>query len=243
MPPEKSEVDKLFEETQEVSVMDQPFEPERATEETPVDEELGESKRRREKRLMDKLQAERESNIALAARLEGLSEAQRLQRETEPSEYLKKVERIYGTDSPEAQAATQLLSEALTGLEERATERAIEAIRMEQQEASRATRNEERTLDSFIEQIEDGYNVSFTPEMEKGYFQLMERLSPKDSDGNIVAYADPETTWELFQEKLQKRENPAKAIASRSMAQSGSSGDSKLQDDSMQRYLREQGIL
>ena len=242
-----SEVDKLFEETPEQSVMDQSLETLENKEvqaAVPTDEELGEAKRRREKRLMDKLQAERESNIALAARLEVLSEAQKLQKESEPSEYLKKIERIYGTDSPEATAATQLLSEALKGVEERATERAVEAFRKEQSKAQESVQKEEQQLDSFVETIEDEYNVTFTPEMEKGYFQLMEKLSPKDSDGNIVAYADPHSTWELFQEKLQKtRENPAKSIASRSMTASGASSDSKLQDDSMQRVLRDAGIL
>jgi hypothetical protein len=239
----KSEVDKLFEEMPEVSVMEQNLEPEIKEQEQVVPEDDIESpKTRYQRRLKRDLDAERESNIALAAKVEVLTEAQRLQKETEPSEYLKKVERIYGTDSPEATAATQLLSEALTGLEERATERALKAIREEQAKAQEATQKEERTLDSFIEQIEDEHNVTFTPEMEKGYFQLMEKLSPKDNDGNIIAYADPESTWELYKERT-KKENPSKAIASRAMSQGGTSGDSKLQDDAMQRALREAGIL
>lgn len=244
----QSEVDKLFEETNtEPSIMDQPLVPEVKEEEKkegPTDEELGEAKRRREKRLMDKLQAEREANIAMAARLEAISEAQKLKDSTDTSDYIKKVERIYGTDSPEATAATQLLADALKGVEERSTERALERFREEQRQAQESVKQEEQTLDGFVEEIEDSYNVTLTPEMEKGYFQLMEKLSPKDSDGNIVAYADPHSTWELFQEKIHKtRENPAKAIASRSMATSGTSGDSKLQEDANYRILKEAGIL
>lgn len=242
----KSEVDKLFEGSEEQGVTEEVVNPEskEVTNDLPKDEELGEAKRRREKRLMDKLQSEREANIAMAARLEALSEAQKLKDESGASEYLKKVERIYGTASPEATAATQLLAEALKGVENRATERALEKLREEQKQAAESVRKEEKTLDSFVETIEDEFNVTFTPEMERGFFKLMEKLSPKDSNGDIVAYADPHSTWELFQEKLQKKsENPAKSIASRSMTQSGSSSDSKVQQDAMQRALREAGIL
>ena len=243
----QTEVEKLFETTSEPNVMEQSLNASPVVEEQPVikDEELGEPKRRRESRLMQRLQDEREANIAMSAKLEALSEARKLQAESEPSEYLKKVQRIYGTDSPEAQAATDLLTEALTGLETRATERALEAIREEQRLARETQRNEERTLESFVEHIEDTYNVTFTPEVQKAYFQLMEKLSPKDSEGNITAYADPDATWELFQERINKsKDTRAKDLASRAMSSGSSSPtDSGLQDDAARAILREAGII
>lgn len=240
-----SEVDKLFEETKQDSIMDQPLnELETKVEDKVEDDELGEAKRRRERRLMEKLQAEREANIAMSARLEAITEAQKFRQDSEPSEYLKSVERIYGTNSPEAQEATELLKNALKGVEERATERALEKFREEQAQAQQAVQEEEQRLDSFVEEIENSYNVTFTPTMEKSFFQLMEKLSPKDPEGNIVHYADPHTTWEILQERLSKQtDTRAKDLASRAMTPSGSSNDSKIQDDATQRYLREIGIL
>lgn len=248
----KSEEEKLLEDTnkQEEDVMNAPLVPEvkgQAEVQTPQsndDDEEETPKRRREKRLMDKLQSEREANIALSSRLEALSEAQKLREDT-ADDYLKKVEKIYGTDSPEAQAATNLLAEALKGVEEKAYDRAVTSFREEQRQAQEALQKEEQTLDSYVEELEDTYNVTFTPEMEKAYFQLMEKLSPKDSEGKILAYADPHSTWEIFQEKLQSRkpDTRQKDLASRSMVNSGTSDDTKIQDDAARRLLKEAGII
>ncbi len=71
------------------------------------EEDKEEARNRRERRLQAKLQAERESNIAQAARIATLTEVQKLRAE-EPEEYLKQVERIYGTNTPEATEATEL---------------------------------------------------------------------------------------------------------------------------------------
>lgn len=243
------EVEKLFEETASVDVMNSPLEvPEtkepEVEEKTEPEEDLGEAKRRREKRLMDKLQAERESNIAMAARLEALSEASKLREDT-GSDYLKKIERIYGTDSPESQAATALLTEALKGVEESAFKRAVDTMEQKQRDREEAVRKEEQRLSGYIEELEDTYEVSFTPDMEKAYFKMLEKLSPKDSDGKIIEYADPHSVWDLFKEKLAARQTDTrqKDIASRSIENGTAQTDSKVQDDAMRRLMRDAGII
>lgn len=247
MPNEKSEQSeflKEFEPKQETDAFNQPIEPAKETKEEEVKEEdENELRNRRERRLAAKLQAERESSIALAAKLETLTEAQKFQREVEPSEYQKQIEKIYGTDTPEATAATELLKSALKGVETTATERALALLREEQQKAQEAVKAEERTLDSFVEQIEDEYNITLNDAHQKGFFQLMEKMSPKDSEGNIVAYADPSAVWETYAEKLQKKDTRAKDLSSRSMTASGASKDSTIQDDSTVRFLKENGII
>lgn len=198
---------------------------------------------RRERRLQAKLQAERESSIALAARLEALSEAQRARTESEPAEYLKPIERIYGTSSPEATEATELLKTALKGVEERATERALSQFREEQRKAAEAVSKQERTLDDMLEQIEDEKGVTIDSQTKTGFFKLLEKLSPKDSDGNIVAYADHHAVWEELQARKQPKENRAKELASRSMARTGASPNSTVEASSQERWLRENGLI
>lgn len=240
MPP-KTETEQFIDET--VNVLEQPLE-QQATEVEPPKEEEESPSNRQARRLQAKLQAEREANIALAAKLETLSEAQRFTRDAEPSAYMQAVERIYGTDTPEAKAATDLLVTALQGVEKSARESALNELREEQRREAARVKEEERKLDSMVEDLEDAYSVTFTPDMQKTYFKLMEKMSPKDADGNITDYADPHAVYEVFTERLTKKpDNRAKDLSSRSMVTSGASKQSNLQDDAQQRYLREIGIL
>lgn len=227
------------------SVLNQPLvsEPETVPEEK-VDEEPEEDpKNRTERRLREKLDKERIANIELNARLSTLSEVQKL-RESAPDDYLSSVEKIYGTDSPEATAATELLKTALRSVEERAKNSALEEFRSERAREQEEVRQASERLDSFIEEIEDEHNVTFSPQMQKSYFTLLEKMSPKDSDGNIVEYADPHAVYEIFSEKLQKRtDSKAKDLASRSMVNGNSGSQSVIEDDAAKRLLREAGII
>ena len=208
------------------------------------DEESTEDKfNRRERRLQSKLQAERESAIALAARLDALTEAQRFRQESEPEEYLKAVEKIYGTQTPEAAEATELLKTAIQGAERRATERAIEQFREEQQSEHESVAVEERNLDEMIETIESETGQEMDDQTRQGFFQLLERLSPKDRDGNIIEYADPDAVWEELQAYRQPQNNRARDLAARSMVRTGSSPQSGVADSSNERWLRENGII
>lgn len=202
-------------------------------------------KNRRERRLQEKLDAERESSSFLAGKLQGLTEAQKLRADTEPSEYLKKVEKIYGTNSPEAIEATKLLQEAIKGAEDRATERALEAFREEQRQAAEAVQVEEKNLDSMVDAIEDEFEVEMDSATEKSFFQLLEKMSPKDSDGNITAYADHFAVWDELQSRKQTSAQPqrAKNLASRSMVRTGSSPNTNAGAEANERWLLENGII
>lgn len=241
-----NETDLFLNETKEPNVMTDPLTPQveiPTGEEGNELEDAEEAKNRRERRLQAKLTAEREANIAMAARLEALSEAKKFSSETD-ADYLKSIERIYGTDTPEAKTATELLKDAMRGLEKTATERALESFREAQRAEAQKLRDEERRLDGFVEEIEDSYGVNMTSDMQKGYFKMLEKMSPKDNDGNIVEYADPHSVWEVFSEKLQKGgSNRAKDLASRSMTASGASNNAKVVDDATLAFLKEQGII
>lgn len=241
MPPDQTQEEFLRDlEPQDTNVFDQPT-PETA----PVadeEEEPIEARNRRERRLQAKLQAEREAGIAMAAKLEVLTEAQRLQRETNP-ELDETISRIYGTDTPEALAATQLLQKAIKSAEDRAAERALQAFREEQEQASQAVAVEEQNLDSMIEELEDEYGVTLDAQTQKGFFTLLEKLSPKDRDGNIIAYADHHAVWEELNARKSSSNTRAKDLASRSMVRNGAPTNTSVTDDATERFLRENGII
>lgn len=226
------------------SILNQPLtqEPEKEEEETGEEEAEEEAKNRTERRLRDKLEKERIANIELNARYQALTEAQKF-RETEADAY-EAVGKIYGTDTPETQAATELLKNALRSVEERAKSSALEEFRQERQREQEEVRKASEKLDGYIEELEDEHKVSFTPQMQKSYFTLLEKMSPKDADGNIVEYADPHAVYEIFAEKLQKRtDSKAKDLASRSMVSGNSGSSSVIEDDAAKRLLREAGII
>ena len=226
------------------SVLDQVLEPEKVTvegEEKPEEDEM-KLRNRREKRLAQRLQEEREAGIALAERVKVLTETQKFKEEA-GDDHLKSIEKIYGTDTPESVAATEILKSALRGVGEKATERALEKLREEHKIASQAVAKEEKELDSMIDEIEDENTISLSEPQRKLFFSTLEKMSPKDKDGNVIAYADHHAVWEIVQAKSVKTENRAKDLSSRSMVQSGSSKESKLDEDSTARYLRDNGII
>lgn len=200
-------------------------------------------KDRRHRRLEAKLAAEREANIALNERLRLIAES----KQSDTEDYLKNVERIYGTDSLEAQTATELLKNALKSVEDRAHQRALEDFRAEREKEKAEVSKEEESLDSMLDELEDEHGVDLTStkaeSTRKAFFTLLEKMSPKDSNGNIIAYADHNAVYEVLKEKLTKKaENPAKALAARSMTQSGSAG-TNLADNSTEQFLKENGII
>lgn len=205
-------------------------------------------KNRRERRLAEALEKERLAGIQMAAKLEAVTEAQKFRAESEPAEYAKAIERIYGTDSPEGREATELLKKALEDVKAVAVKEATEQLREEQRKEREEVQKQEKVLDSMIEEIEDEFNIDLTStaseSQRKGFFKMLEKLSPKDDKGNITHYADPIAVWETYQaQRTRPADNRAKELSSRSMTQSGASKESKLSDDSATRFLRENGII
>lgn len=219
--------------------------PEDPEEEEDEDATEMKARNRRERRLEAKLQAEREAGIQMAERLKVLAE---VNSPAQSNDYLEAVKRIYGTDSPEATAATDILVQSLKTVEERATENALARLRQEQAETQAAVQQEERRLDSMLEEIEDVHNVDLTSSgsesTRRAFFQLLEKMSPKDAEGNVIEYADHHAVWEVLESRRQKRaDTTAKDLSSRSMAQSNASSTNTIQDDATIKFLKENGII
>lgn len=193
-------------------------------------------KDRRHRRLEQKLQAERESNIALNARINALSETDRFRQEIKtediPIDWLS----IYGGATPEGQEqakrAWKLQQEMLSNVKEEAKKEALEEIENRQQETAKQQKQFESFIDTELESIEDQYNVDVTsnaPSARKArreFLELVQKFSPKDEDGTITDYADFGATWEAYQATAKKPDNSRqKDLADRSMKQSGDSGE------------------
>ena len=161
------------------SILDHPLVPEEKKKKNEPEEKPESEPRdnRQVRRLKKQLEEERESSKFIAGKLEALTESQKFRNETESNEYLKRIERIYGTNSPEAQEATKLLAEAFEGVEKAATQKALELFREEQRQHQEAESQELKALDTMVEEIEEEYNVTLDESTQKGFFTLLERLS------------------------------------------------------------------
>lgn len=199
---------------------------------------------RRERRLASRLQEEREANIVLNARLQGISEARKFSQEVGEADPIKAIRTIYGDDTPEKRQASDILENTLRKIQDTAVEKALGKIREDQTNESQAVRKEEENLDAMMENLEDEYRADFSDHaVRQGFLTLLERASPKDHDGNIIEYADPTAVWELYESRTKPSSNRAKELSSRSMTRSGSSQPSKLEDDATVRFLKENGII
>lgn len=255
----QNEVEKFLEDTQQdpnkVDVLDMPLVPEEPAKvegEGAAEGTDGEGegdgdlkpRNRRERRLMERLAAERESASFLAGKLEARSEAEKAV-SSEEADYLKGIERIYGTDTPEAQLATDLLKKAFVGVHQNAKSEALAEMKAERLREADEMRKADTELDNIVDELEDEYGVTLTKPQQQAYFTLLEKMSPKDKAGEVTEYADPHAVWEVFQEKLKAKpaDTRAKDLSSRSMVKSGSSKESNLEQDVHARFLREQGII
>lgn len=212
-------------------------------EETPA-EGAPEPRNRREKRLMEKLQAERETAITLAAKLDAITQSQ--QTRTESSQWEESIEKIYGNTTPELREATELLRTSMKSLKEEAKREALAEYQQIRQQEQAVVSQAEKRIDSMLEEIEDEYNADLSSGAHRTEFlKLIEKMSPKDSEGNIVEYADHHAVWEIYQDKLNRNKpvNPAKDIVARGMTQSAGANDTNLSNDAHVRFLKEHGII
>lgn len=226
----KSEVEKFFEDLPNENKAPQDIFDEKPTEQVAPQEQKSEEdtprKNRAYRRLEEKLQRERESNIAMAERIRMLSE-QRQYESGEPTDIPADWIALYG-DTPEARRAWAIQENMLKNYVSQAKQEAIEEIESRQQREVAEQKQYEQLIDNVLEDLEDEYGIDLTsnaPAARKArteYLEMVSNLSPKDEDGTITGYADFHSTFELYQEKLQKQSSSRnKELAARSMHKSG----------------------
>lgn len=197
-----------------------------------IDVEKGEvRKNRRHRRLEEQLQRERESNIALNERIRVLSEV-RTGAESKPGEMPAEWIALYG-NTPEAKTAWELQERLINKAKDDAKKEAIAEFQQQQEAAVRQQKEFETFIDSELENLEDTYDVDLTSDApaarkaRREFLELVQKVSPKDEQGNIASYADFESTFELYKtQKEGAKKDPTvdrqKEIAAKTMQESSS---------------------
>lgn len=136
--------------------------------------------------------------------------------------------RIIGNDTPEKRQAVSDFKKYLSSIKEDARASTLAELQQREQAERTEETNAQNELLSGFETIEDQFGVdltSNTPRAEKirgDFVDFIRRVSPKDAEGNVVAYPDLVETFTLFQENLKRTStnSRAKDLSSRSMSRS-----------------------
>jgi hypothetical protein len=136
---------------------------------------------------------------------------------------------IIGNDTPEKVHALKMLKKELGRIEETASQKALSAFEQRSQAERQAEREADDHINNSFEEIEELYGVDLSsnaPQARKAhneYKAFLQKIAPKDSEGNVTAMPDIVGSFELYQE-LSKKQSPsssrAKELASRSMSRS-----------------------
>lgn len=238
MEPKTNQVDEFFEKLPQEDKEQADIFEEKKTEEvlTPKVEDADDPEKvpesikdRRHRRLEAKLQAEREANIALTERIKTLSEMDRFSKEV-GDEIIPELAKAFD-DSELGKENALRFSKVIQNFKQKATEDAIKRIKEEQQKEIEDEKEYENIIDSKLESLEDEHGVDLTSDSPKArktrreFLELVQELSPKDSNGYVSEYADFDTTFKLYQKTTSetKPQNTRRQdIASRSMQHSNS---------------------
>lgn len=135
---------------------------------------------------------------------------------------------ILGNDTPEKINALNALSKSLKGLDEKAIKRAEEKIAQIRNGEIEADKKAEEELESAFDSIEENYDVDLSSNsskastLRKEFSTFVEKIAPKDRNGQITGYPDMNNAWETFSEIKKSTQTPSrnKELASRSIARS-----------------------
>jgi hypothetical protein len=198
---------------------------------------------RKNRRLDQRLKDAENLTLQLNERIKVLTEVGKFKQEVGDDD-LKEIDSIYGTDTPEHIAAGNILKKALRAREEGAVEKALQRIQAERGDDVKAQQEEDKTVDDIEERIEDDYGIDMSNSTDRSnYFALMERMSPKDKDGNVKEYADPDAVAETFLRLKERASSRRQELSNRSMTRSGASQPSRIVDDASERFLRENDLI
>lgn len=212
-------------------LLDKPkAEPPKAEEAKPEEGEEDAPKNRRNRRLEQKLQAEREANIALNARLQAMSEFKKFADE-HPGEVDPEELQVFGTDE-QGKMLKNYFTKKFQEIEERAEQRALDKIEADRRALAEEEAKNSQFIDSQFDEIEDQFNVDLSGsnkasrDLRDGFIDFFIKISPKGEDGEITEYADFPSAFETYMQ-LSSKEKPRqvaerqKELADRSMTQGG----------------------
>jgi len=228
MEDKKSAVEKFLEETNESESIfgdsnEQPFVEEPTKEVIPKDEpELPFHKNPKVLKFIDKELTKRLAEIQPA------KEVIYQERKEENDKVGDVLTRLIGNDTPEKLSMIKEFKEILTEGTQKAKAEALAEIEARQKAESEADLQAERELENAFDNIEETFDVDITSnsplakKTRQEFVSFVEKIAPKDRNGDIIDYPDMTSAWETFSEIKKSTSVPsrAKELASRSMARS-----------------------
>ena len=136
--------------------------------------------------------------------------------------------RLIGNDTPEKVA---MIKESIARDERmlsQAEERAFNRLSRVEQEKIMADKQAEEELENAFANIEETFDVDLTSnnsiakKTRQEFVSFVEKIAPKDRNGDIVDYPDMASAWETFSELKKSTATPsrAKELANRSLTRS-----------------------
>lgn len=194
-------------------------------------------------------QREREANIALAARLEAMSEAQRFSRDMGEMPMDERLVTLYGNDENGKRAA-QITQSLLSDVAKQAKDEAMREFQAAREKERQELSANQDYIDGALEELEDASGIDLTsnkPAAIKArteFLSMVEKFSPKDGEGNITAYADFDQVFDIWNSRRDKGNNRSKELASRSMVRSGATtSQTKADVQAGEKFLKDNGII
>lgn len=144
--------------------------------------------------------------------------------------------RLLGNETPEQKSLAKEFKSRDQQLLQQAEERAYRKLVEERESTSQAEREAEETLNNALEEIEETYNIDFSKDAvakknKVDFLNFVQKISPKDSNGEIIAYPDMMSAYETFQEMKKTPSNTrAKELSSRSMSRAGDATTNPLEE-------------
>lgn len=136
--------------------------------------------------------------------------------------------RLIGNDTPEKLSMVKEFKDILGNLKGEARAEALAEIQSMQSAEVEADREAEQELENAFENIEETFNVDITSnnpiarKTRQEFVSFVEKIAPKDRNGDIADYPDMVQAFETFSVMKKSTATPsrAKELASRSMSRS-----------------------
>lgn len=138
--------------------------------------------------------------------------------------------RLIGNNTPEKVAMVKEFKDVLGNLKGEARAEALQEIEARSHAETQADLAAQEELETAFENIEENYDVDISSnsplakKTRQEFVSFVERIAPKDRNGDVIDYPDMNSAWETFSE-MRKTSQPsrAKELASRGMARSSES--------------------
>jgi hypothetical protein len=142
----------------------------------------------------------------------------------EDNEVREVLEQLIGNDTPEKIAMVKRFENVLEKGTQRARQEALQELDSRQNEQVRADQEAEEELSTAFDTIEDTFDVDITSsnpiarKTRQDFITYVEKIAPKDRNGEIRDYPDMVSAWETFSDMRKSQPSRAKELASRGIA-------------------------